>query len=508
MVRHQYTQRQHLNTGTLTGSQSNSTLYSSPFDSVNSSRVSSSQPNQPIVGVIDTGYSPNDHGTMEAKAIAQTDHRPPDWLGDGVGKGRWAESLRKFVDVVKSSGGNRRAVANLGFDLTDVNPDGKVSTRQQLTDAEKSALDYAQKNGVLLVASAGNQNGEMSALGQASQKYNNIITVGASDGSQRASYSSEGRGLDLLAPGKTSIDGKTLTGTSVSAGEVTGTVAQMLAANSKMSNRQIIHTLESTAKDLNTPGRDDQTGFGVLNPTAAIEAARNSVPKSPASSRTSERSDLMFFNPTISPTANSAGNSIVPSNLLSVAGPKLPTGSGTTNSGITGSGTATPVQTLPLRYMPHSTGASTGNSGGEEQSNPLTANPKNGTSASSNWLQNLTSSVSSHRYDIAGAVNHFKQDMTDLFSNFQHDLVTTLDNVQRDLTGSGNPSGQLTPQLMQDVQNGTSTIFSNAASHISQTLGDTGKDIAQIMFSPQPLQVLQPSSSQQLHQIETGSSLV
>ena len=231
--------------------------------------------NQPIVGVIDTGFGTNDHGSQVASAIAQTDHQTPEWLGTGVKTGRWAESLTKFVDVTKSSG--RRAIANLSFDLTETHPDGTVITRQQLTDSEQTALKYAYDNGVLIVASAGNQGGEMSALGQAAQQFDNIIAVGASDRNHRAAYSSDGQGLGLVAPG--SFQDSSLQGTSLSAAEVTGATAQVWAANSKLSDRQVIQTLESTAKDLDKPGWDAETGFGQLNPSAAVDLAQKTQPE-------------------------------------------------------------------------------------------------------------------------------------------------------------------------------------------------------------------------------------
>ncbi len=260
----------------VTSLQSNSVLYSSPLNAANIPRLSSSS--QPMVGVIDTGFGTGEHGTQVADAITQVDHQAPNWLGSGVGKGNWAQSLVQFVNQSKATG-NNHAVANLSFDLTQVNPDGTVSTRQQLTNSEQQALRYAQDNGVLIVAAAGNQNSEMSALGQASQQFDNIITVGASDGSQRASYSNYGKGLDLLAPGK--MNGSDLTGTSLSAAEVTGTAAKVWSANSQLSDRQVIQVLKSSAQDVNQPGWDAQTGSGLLNQTEAVQLAEQTQPEPP-----------------------------------------------------------------------------------------------------------------------------------------------------------------------------------------------------------------------------------
>jgi hypothetical protein len=204
----------------------------------------SPQSNQPLVGIIDTGFNANnpdidysriilgrdridednnpllqtgegnEHGTHVLGIIGATrgnglgidgiNDQAPIWLGRAVGSGQWAESLVEFVDAAKASG-QPNAVVNLSFDLTQTNPDGSVTTRYELTPQERQALEYARQNNVLIVAAAGNDGGTMSALGQASQEFENIITVGSVDYSgNRADYSSYGYGLDLVAYGGTS----------------------------------------------------------------------------------------------------------------------------------------------------------------------------------------------------------------------------------------------------------------------------------------------------------------
>ncbi|NJR51351.1 MAG: S8 family serine peptidase [Leptolyngbyaceae cyanobacterium CSU_1_3] len=254
----------------------------SGFDQVNPGRTeihsssASTSPNaqQPLVGVIDQGFGTGEHGAEVVKTIAQSNPQSPAWSGGGVGNGGWANSLNKFVDAAKSLG--QRAVANLSFDLTEKHSDGSVTTRSQLTTAEQQALSYAHDNGVLVVASSGNQGGAMSALGQASQQFDNIIAVGAAEGGDRASYSSYGSGLDLVAPG--SQTGSSFTGTSRSAAEVTGTISQMWAANPTLDYRQVSRILESTATDLQAPGWDTKTGAGLLNSTAALNLAKVITP--------------------------------------------------------------------------------------------------------------------------------------------------------------------------------------------------------------------------------------
>jgi LysM repeat protein len=226
---------------------------------------------QPLVGVIDSGFGANEHGRKIVEAIKKENPQAQIWKGGGVGIGGWSKSLVKFVDIAKASG-HSRAVANLSFDLTEVHLDGRTSNRSQLTAEEQSALAYARDHNVLIVASSGNQGGAMSALGQASQPSDNLIVVGAANGSDRASYSSYGRGLDLVAEVGAA-------GTSLAAAKVTGTIAQMWSNNPGLSDRQINQALTATSTDLNKLGWDAETGAGLLNATSAIGLAKHTVPE-------------------------------------------------------------------------------------------------------------------------------------------------------------------------------------------------------------------------------------
>ncbi len=178
------------------------------------------QKNQPLVGVIDTGFSGdnpdinysritwgedrvdgdddptlkagegNEHGTHLLGIIAATQNNgigidginntAPIWAGRAVGSGKWAESLVEFVDAARESG-QPNAVVNLSLDLTQIDAEGNVTTRYEFTPMERAAIEYARQNNVMLVVAAGNDGGVMSALGQSSQEFDNIITVGAAE---------------------------------------------------------------------------------------------------------------------------------------------------------------------------------------------------------------------------------------------------------------------------------------------------------------------------------------
>ena len=279
------------------------------------------QQNQPLIGIIDTGFLANNpnidysqiilgkdliegdnnpllqpnqgnqHGDTILEIISHSNNQnatkksTPIWLGRAIGSGNWQQSLIEFVDAAKASK-QPNAVVNLSFDLTQINPDGTQTTRHQLTAEEKSALKYAQDNNILIVAAAGNQGELASALGQASTEFDNIITVGASENNHRSAYSSYGEGLDILAQissPQTSEASTTETkqGTSIAAAKVTNTLWQMWAANPSLSRQQIKNILLKTASDIDVPGWDERTGYGILNPELAIATATETIPTIP-----------------------------------------------------------------------------------------------------------------------------------------------------------------------------------------------------------------------------------
>ena len=290
--------------------------------------------NQPLVGVIDTGFAKNnpdidysriiagkdlvdgdsdpfltpgqgnEHGTAVLGVIAATrgnnigidgiNDKAPVWVGRATGSGNWATSLREFVDAAKAAN-KPNAIALLAFDLTQSNPDGSVTTRDKLTQEEVDALSHARDNRILVVLAAGNQDGALSALGQASQWFDNVVTIGAATGTDKASYSSFGQGLTLVATGGDNAspvlstvgnDVGVMVGTSIAAAEVAGAISEVWAVNPALNYQQIIAILKNTATDLGSPGYDPQTGAGRLNLNAAVAQALLAAPTSLQTSTT------------------------------------------------------------------------------------------------------------------------------------------------------------------------------------------------------------------------------
>ncbi len=283
---------------------------------------------QPLVGIIDTGLAANNpdidpsrihlgkdyvagdsnpllqpgpgsqHGTFITGIIAATagngigidgltSANTPIYVARAIGSGGWAQALRDFVDYSKEVG-QPHAIANLSLDLTQINADGTVTTRYEFTPQERDALEYARRNNVLIVAAAGNTGDIMSVLGQSSQEFDNIITVGAADGEQRADYSGYGYGLDVLAEGGSATnpvlstvgDGVgSMAGTSIAAARVTALASQLWEANSGLSNRQVIDLIRSTTTDVGVAGWDEQSGSGIVDPERALAKALVTAPE-------------------------------------------------------------------------------------------------------------------------------------------------------------------------------------------------------------------------------------
>jgi len=153
----------------------------------------------------------------------------------------------------------------------------------------QDAVNYADSNGVVLVAASGNS-GSNFVLYPA--RYPQVIAVGATDSSNaHAGFSNYGPQVDLSAPGtsiySTVIGGYGyLSGTSMSAPFVSGLAAILRGIPGNSSPGVIASEMESTALDLGTPGIDDVYGYGLIQMDAAIRAVlpvstQTSTPTSP-----------------------------------------------------------------------------------------------------------------------------------------------------------------------------------------------------------------------------------
>lgn len=239
------------------------------------------------------------HGTMIAGIVAG------DW-NDATGMAGVNPFARLMVLKGLNNFGHTRAsyvaeaiayAADNGARVINLSVGGK-----EATDVEQAAIDYAYSKGVVIVVAAGNEGADVSNYGvTGSDKVLTVATTGFDD--QRVVFSNWGKvsvaapGLDVLSlrarrtDTMLGIEGVKYeaghayvgedkrhyraSGTSFSAPFVTGVASLMLANDPSLTNRQVMQIIQSTARDVGTPGVDQFTGYGIIDARAALSAPKD-----------------------------------------------------------------------------------------------------------------------------------------------------------------------------------------------------------------------------------------
>lgn len=143
---------------------------------------------------------------------------------------------------------------------------------QEDSPALRDAVTRATNSGIIVVAAAGND-GDLSAGDSVDYpgKYENVITVGATDSNNNIAYfSSKGPSVDVSAPGyniySTLNNGSYgyMSGTSMASPYVAGMVALYKEAYPTYTPSQIEQALKDNSLDLGEVGRDDVFGVGLI----------------------------------------------------------------------------------------------------------------------------------------------------------------------------------------------------------------------------------------------------
>ncbi len=166
------------------------------------------------------------------------------------------------------------------------------------TEVEREAIRYAWRKGAVVVVAAGNQSVDTRDYGLASVP--EALVVAATDfRDQRAPFSNWGAQVDLAAPG---IDILSLrarrtdlmrdlpgvdyqpgaayvgadrryyrtSGTSFAAPIVAGIASLLLTQNPELTHEEVVRILLHSARDVETPGVDQYTGYGLVDARAAL----------------------------------------------------------------------------------------------------------------------------------------------------------------------------------------------------------------------------------------------
>jgi subtilisin family serine protease len=218
------------------------------------------------------------------------------------------------------------------------------------------ALKKAREKGVVLIAAAGNMGPQSPPLYPAADE--NVIAVTAVDDKDKLMpQANQGPHVALAAPGVNVIEAAPratynfTTGTSVAAAHVSGVAALILERNPGIDVASLEEVLFSTARDLGTPGRDPQFGYGLVDPYRALTALDNkAIARSrPVPETTASANPRQLTSPTAAPKPPPGAAELVFGAPAGPIGPATPRVGAIAPAGETGesSGEAADSHTLP-----------------------------------------------------------------------------------------------------------------------------------------------------------------
>jgi hypothetical protein len=215
-----------------------------------------------------------EHGTMVSSVIAAP--------VNGVGMvGVYPRAVLRSWDAAKGDGTHLES-SEISAGLLAAARAGRgvinLSLGSDVSDLSiELAVGEAVASGSLVVAASGNDGDRGNPLGYPAA-YPHVTTVGATDRNGAvASFSSRSRFVDLAAPGDGIIVASALgqnwqpaSGTSFSSPMVAAAAAWIWTARPELTAGQVAEILRRSATDIAPAGRDQASGFGMLNVAAAL----------------------------------------------------------------------------------------------------------------------------------------------------------------------------------------------------------------------------------------------
>lgn len=211
------------------------------------------------------------HGTHVAGLVAAVTNNAVGGAGSGP------EATVLPVKVLGAGGSGNMSwiasgvtwAADNGVQIINMSLGGRFTS-----SALRDAIAYAVGKGVTVIAAAGNESTSNPSYPAA---YPGVISVAATDRQDRlAEFSNYGDNLDVSSPGVgilSTVRGgsyQAWNGTSMAAPIVSGVAALLKAQGPCRSPQDIENVLESTAKDLGSPGWDRSFGAGRIQADRAL----------------------------------------------------------------------------------------------------------------------------------------------------------------------------------------------------------------------------------------------
>lgn len=200
--------------------------------------------------------------------LARTDYSLREWRGEEdnwIAALEWMDSLG--VRLINTSLGYARGFTDPAENYDPKQMDGKS------TAITRAAQLAAEKKGILLIISAGNEGEDKSwKVITAPADAKGVLSVGATNQHQwtRIGYSSIGpEPLEYLKP---NVSCYSLYGTSLSAPVITGFAACLMEQNPELNNKQLIEIIEKSAHLY--PFGNNFVGYGVPLASRALELAK------------------------------------------------------------------------------------------------------------------------------------------------------------------------------------------------------------------------------------------
>ncbi|MBQ9060198.1 MAG: S8 family serine peptidase [Firmicutes bacterium] len=241
----------------------------------------------------DGGYDDNGHGTHVAGIIAATIDN-----GQGI-NGITGPVDAEILPVKVLNDAGQGSTFDIIEGLQYAADQGASIINLSLgfysrSDMEAEAVEYAQNKGCLIIAAAGNDAFNVQYTYPAS--YDGVLSVGSVDsGGERSYFSNFGESLDVAAPGSDIVscipetiarqkiaqggvvygNGEegyyaSMSGTSMATPHASGAAALYKAAHPEEIGFDIADLMISTCQDVGDPGKDIETGAGIVDAAAML----------------------------------------------------------------------------------------------------------------------------------------------------------------------------------------------------------------------------------------------